>query len=65
MTELTRLHRGPAGEVSVDRDRRMGGRGAHVCNAACLAEAVRRKGLQRAFRAAIGPVPSSLDSKDR
>jgi predicted RNA-binding protein YlxR (DUF448 family) len=35
------------------------GRGAYVCGSECLARAVRRRGLQRAFRRSVS-IPSDL-----
>lgn len=51
-----------AGEsVVADPSRRRPGRGAYVCDAACAAEAVRRKGFNRSFRAIVtAPDPSAL-----
>jgi predicted RNA-binding protein YlxR (DUF448 family) len=59
--ELTRVAVDPEGEVVVDRERRLPGRGAYLCGAGCLAAALKRKAFGRAFRGRAGKVdPSKL-----
>ncbi len=56
--ELLRVVRSAEGQVDLDATGRMPGRGAYICpNAACLAKAQKRKGLQRAFGV---PVPDEV-----
>jgi predicted RNA-binding protein YlxR (DUF448 family) len=60
--ELTRVAVDPEGEVVVDRERRLPGRGAYLCGAGCLAAALKRKAFGRAFRGRAGKVdPSKLE----
>ena len=49
---------GKDGEVVVDRRQRLPGRGAYLCGSGCLAAAVKRKALQRAFKGKAGPLAS-------
>lgn len=59
--ELTRVALGPEGEVVVDRERRLPGRGAYLCGAGCVTAALKRKAFGRAFRGQAGKVdPSKL-----
>jgi hypothetical protein len=59
--ELTRVALDPEGEVVVDRERRLPGRGAYLCGAGCLTAALKRKAFGRAFRGKAGKVdPSKL-----
>ena len=59
--ELTRVALDPQGEVVVDRERRLPGRGAYLCGAGCLTAALKRKAFGRAFRGKAGKVdPSRL-----
>lgn len=59
--ELVRLGLGADGEVTVDRPRRLPGRGAYLCGAGCLAAALKRKAFSRAFRGRAGrPEPLLL-----
>jgi predicted RNA-binding protein YlxR (DUF448 family) len=52
------------GRVVADPAATRPGRGAYVCGPDCLARAVRRRGLNRAFRTSVS-VPSDLvESKD-
>ncbi len=51
--ELMRIVRMSDGSVRFDATGRVPGRGAYVCNEACLAEAMRTKRLQRALKTAI------------
>ncbi len=60
--ELTRVALDPEGEVVVDRERRLPGRGAYLCGAGCLTAALKRKAFGRAFRGKAGKVdPSKLE----
>lgn len=54
--ELTRVALDPEGEVVVDRERRLPGRGAYLCGAGCLTAALKRKAFGRAFRGKAGKV---------
>ncbi|WP_342742385.1 YlxR family RNase P modulator [Stigmatella aurantiaca] len=59
--ELTRVALDPAGEVVVDKERRLPGRGSYLCGAGCLTAALKRKAFGRAFRGKAGKVdPSKL-----
>jgi len=50
------------GELLADPGARLPGRGAYVCREAdCLAEAVRRHGFERSFRAAVRVPNDHLD----
>ena len=52
--ELIRVVRSPEGDVSLDFKGKLPGRGAYVCrDAQCLERAIRQKGLERSFQAAI------------
>ncbi len=52
--ELIRVLRTPEGEFLLDATGRKNGRGAYLCpSAACLEQAIRQKGLERSFQAAI------------
>ncbi|MGN0275016.1 MAG: RNase P modulator RnpM [Chordicoccus sp.] len=52
--ELIRVVRTPDGQVKIDPDGRMNGRGAYICrNPECLARAVKSKALQRALKTEI------------
>jgi len=48
--------------LAVDRAQREPGRGAYVCGRDCLAEAVRRRQLQRAFRRAVSIDAQTVES---
>lgn len=53
-TELIRLVLAPDGQIAVDLDRRLPGRGAHICpSLSCIEEAVRKGAFGRAFRRAV------------
>jgi len=53
----------PPTRAVIDRERRLGGRGAYVHpDPACLERAVRRGGLARAFKARVTSAPNHLDS---
>jgi len=56
--ELLRLAR-EGDTVVADPAARLSGRGAYVCGAACLEQAIRRRALQRAFRRTVS-VPDEL-----
>jgi len=62
LQELIRLVLDPDGEVVIDLDRRLPGRGAHVCpRHECIEQAVRKDALGRAFRRGISTVrPDAL-----
>lgn len=47
---LVRLSLSGEGQPVLARGTKAPGRGAYLCGPACLAAAVKRKGLQRAFR---------------
>jgi uncharacterized protein len=50
------------GTLLADPDGRVPGRGAYVCrDAECMAEAVRRHGFERSFRAAVRVPNDHLD----
>lgn len=50
------------GEVVVDRQTRLPGRGAWLCGSPCVAPAVKRKAFGRAFRGKVGRVdPGRLE----
>ena len=52
--ELLRVVKSPEGEISFDLTGRKPGRGAYVCRSAeCLAQAIKKKQLERAFSAPI------------
>lgn len=52
--ELLRVVRRPDGSYTVDRGGREAGRGAYICdNGKCLAEAVKKRALNRAFKTQI------------
>jgi len=45
-----RRYVGPDGVLRADPEQRLPGRGAYVCDDACLAQALRRRAFHRAFR---------------
>jgi predicted RNA-binding protein YlxR (DUF448 family) len=50
------------GRLHADPEARLPGRGAYVChNPDCMAEAVRRHGFERSFRAAVRVPDDHLD----
>jgi predicted RNA-binding protein YlxR (DUF448 family) len=50
------------GQLVPDPEARLPGRGAYVCQAAsCMAEAVRRQGFERSFRAPVRVPNDHLD----
>jgi predicted RNA-binding protein YlxR (DUF448 family) len=50
------------GRLVADRDSRLPGRGAYVCREPdCMAEAVRRHGFERSFRAPVRVPNDHLD----
>ena len=52
--ELIRVVRSPSGEVSIDLTGRKPGRGAYICrDTECLRKAVKNKGLEKTFGAAL------------
>ena len=52
--EMIRVIRTSEGEFLLDATGRKNGRGAYLCpNGACLAKAVKNKGLERSFKQAI------------
>lgn len=52
--ELIRVIRTPEGEILLDATGKKNGRGAYVCpDRACLAKAMKSKGLERSFQTAI------------
>lgn len=55
--ELIRLVVAPDGQVVVDLDRRLPGRGAHVCpRGRCFEQAVGKNALERAFRRPVSAI---------
>ncbi|MBP7125071.1 YlxR family protein [Myxococcota bacterium] len=53
--ELVRLAVGPSGDVSVDLERRLSGRGAYLCpQSTCLKRALARGSVPRALRVSTG-----------
>ena len=53
-TELVRVVKSPAGEISLDFRGKAPGRGAYVCpNTACLKRAMKSKALERGFETQI------------
>lgn len=57
-SELIRIVRTPEGEIKVDPQGRMNGRGAYICpDPECLSAAIKRGAIARALKA---PVPESL-----
>ncbi|MBM3458275.1 MAG: YlxR family protein [Armatimonadetes bacterium] len=63
--ELLRLARTLEGSVVLDPGRRVAGRGADLCpNPECLALAVKRRALDRAFRGTV-PRDALLELNDR
>ena len=63
---LLRLTRGADGGVRPDPEARRPGRGAWVHpRAACIEAAVKRGGLQRAFRAAVQTTPAAFSADVR
>ena len=54
--EMMRVLRTTEGEIVLDDTGRKNGRGAYLCKSReCLKKAVKSKGLERAFKAAIPP----------
>ena len=54
--ELIRVVKSKEGEISLDFNGRLPGRGAYICkDAECLARAIKSKALERAFSCAISP----------
>lgn len=54
--ELVRLVLAPDGQIAIDLDRKLPGRGAHICPSInCMEEAVRGNAFARAFRQAVSP----------
>ena len=54
--ELIRVLRTPEGAFLLDATGRKNGRGAYLCrDGQCLEQAIRQKGLERSFQAAIPP----------
>lgn len=52
--ELVRIIKTPEDEIILDITGRANGRGAYICkNSACLAKAVKNKGLERSLKAQI------------
>lgn len=52
--ELIRLVLAPDGQIAVDLDRRLPGRGAHICpSLSCIEEAVSKGAFSRAFRQTV------------
>lgn len=52
--ELIRVIRTPEGEILLDATGKKNGRGAYVCpDRACLAKAIKSRGLERSFQTAI------------
>ncbi len=52
--EMIRVIRTPEDEFTIDATGRKNGRGAYICNAqACLAKAIKTKGLERSFKCQI------------
>jgi predicted RNA-binding protein YlxR (DUF448 family) len=51
----------PGGRLEADPAQRLPGRGAYVCDEACLAQAVSRRAFHRAFRRPV-TVPEPLGS---
>ena len=52
--ELIRVVRGEDGSFSIDLTGKKAGRGAYICpDTDCLARAVKSKGLERSFKAAV------------
>lgn len=62
--ELIRAVKPKEGEISLDFNGRLSGRGAYICkNAECLARARKSKALERAFSCQISPeVYEALES---
>ena len=57
-TELIRVVRSPAGELSIDRRGKSPGRGAYLCHSGeCLKRAVKSRALERALSV---PVPDDV-----
>lgn len=65
--QLIRIVRSPAGEVLIDLQGRLPGRGAYLCNgSACIEAAIRKQQLDRAFRQTCEPVTAAeLEAKIR
>ena len=56
--ELLRVIRSPEGEIKLDMTGKSSGRGAYICrNQKCIAEAKKRRGLEKSLKTAI---PESL-----
>jgi predicted RNA-binding protein YlxR (DUF448 family) len=53
--ELIRLALWNEGELRVDREHKLAGRGAYLCGKGCLQAAVKRKAFFRAFRGKASP----------
>ncbi len=52
--ELIRVVRTESGEFLIDKTGKKAGRGAYICpNADCLSKAVKSRGLERSFKAAV------------
>ena len=54
--QLIRVVRTPEGELKIDKTGKHPGRGAYLCpQQACLAKALKSKGLERAFQTPVSP----------
>ena len=54
--EMIRIVRDPQGIIKADETGRANGRGAYIClNEACLEKAVKKQGLNRAFKMQVSP----------
>lgn len=60
---LIRVAVDPVGQVVLDRQGTLPGRGAYLCNPQCLKAAVKRKAFLRAFRGKAAPIdPAQLEA---
>jgi predicted RNA-binding protein YlxR (DUF448 family) len=50
----------PGGALVADPAQRLPGRGAYVCDDACLVQALRRRAFHRAFRRPVAPPGPSI-----
>lgn len=54
--DLVRVVRTPDGDIGIDPTGKMNGRGAYLCRDwSCLRAALKRKGLERAFKTPLPP----------
>ena len=63
--EMLRIVRTPEGDIRADVTGRMNGRGAYLCrNGSCLALAIKKHGLERAFKMAVPEGTAAMLEKE-